>query len=43
MKDLKVKWYRNPAARFIQLLKTHDWNSAVRMSKKEQAATKDKP
>ncbi len=35
MNDLKVKWFGNPADRFIQLLKTHDWNDAVKISKKE--------
>ena len=40
MQDLRIKWYRNSADRFIQLLKSHSWNEAVRILKKEQAEAK---
>ena len=42
MQELTVKWFPDSAARFIELLKTNDWNTAARQLMKDPAATKDK-
>ncbi len=36
MQELTVKWYPNSAARFLELLRDLDWNSAVRILKAEK-------
>jgi hypothetical protein len=42
MQNLTVHWYRNSAARFIELLKVYDWNGSVRILKAEIEAAKRK-
>ncbi len=40
MKEQPVKWFPNSAQRFIELLKHHTWNTAVKLLKRELAKEK---
>lgn len=42
MNEQPVKWFRDSAARFIELLKDHSWNESVRLLRTELAAAKDR-